>query len=100
MNVTELLAKGETPQEILESLLPGKSAIGVEDGTLSQMLYYVGLGNPVLAVKSDGQAVLLAGYDALNVWLYEPQTGMMEKKTIEDAVEMFEQAGGSFLAFY
>lgn len=100
VNVTELLAKGETPQEILESLLPGKSAIGVEDGTLSQMLYYVGLGNPVLAVKSDGQAVLLAGYDALNVWLYEPQTGMMEKKTIEDAVEMFEQAGGSFLAFY
>lgn len=100
VNVSELLAKGETPQEILESLLPGRSAIGMENGTLSQMLYYVGLGNPVLAVKNNGQAVLVTGYDALNVWLYDPQSGDTEKQTMEDAVEMFEQAGGSYLAFY
>lgn len=100
VNVSELLAKGETPQEILESLLAGRSAIGMENGTLSQMLYYVGLGNPVLAVKSNGQAVLVTGYDAMNVWLYDPQSGGTEKQTMEDAVEMFEQAGGSYLAFY
>lgn len=100
VNVSELLARGDTPQEILESLLPGRSAIGMEEGTLSQMLYYVGLGNPVLAMKDDTQAVLVVGYDALNVWLYDPQAGGIEKRTIEDAAEMFEQAGGSFLAFY
>ena len=100
VNVSELLAKGEKPQEILESLLPGHSVIGMQNGTLSQMLYYVGLGNPVLAVKNNGQAVLVAGYDALYVWLYDPQSGSTEKQTIEDAVEMFEQAGGSYLAFY
>lgn len=100
VNVSELLAKGDTPQEILESLLPGRSVISMEEGTLSQMLYYVGLGNPVLAMKDATQAVLVVGYDALNVWLYDPQIGGMDKQTIEDAAEMFEQAGGGFLAFY
>lgn len=98
--VSELLGKGDTPREVLESLLVDREIILIEGGTLSQMLYYVSSDTPVLARKNDQQAVLIVGYDALNVWIYDPQAGESVKQALEDAEELFEKAGGIFLAYY
>lgn len=95
----ELLEKGDTPQEILESLLSERIVINIDGCTLSQTLYYVNCGTPVLAVGNGQQAALVVGYDALNVWLYDPQAGGIIKKTIEEADEQFAAAGGVYMAY-
>lgn len=94
----ELIGKGDTPQEILESLLSERQVIGIEGCSLSQMLYYVNCGTPVLAAGPQG-TMLVTGYDALNVWLYDPQAGGVTKSTIEEADEMFRAAGGIYIAY-
>ena len=99
VSVGELMEKGDTPLEILESLLPERQVIGVEGCTLSQMLYYVNCGTPVLAAAGTQQIMLVTGYDALNVWLYDPQAGGVIKSTIEEADERFRAAGGIYIVY-
>ncbi len=99
VSASELLEKGDTPQEILESLLPERKVIGMEGCSLSQVLYYVNCGTPVLAAAGAQGTMLVTGYDALNVWLYDPQAGSIVKSTIEDADERFRAAGGIYLVY-
>lgn len=99
VSVSELLGKGDSPRDVLESLLAEREIILIEGGTLLQMLYYVSSDTPVLARKNAQQSVLIVGYDAINVWIYDPQAGETMKQTLEDAEELFERAGGIFLAY-
>lgn len=99
INAAELLERGETPQEILESLLSERDVIYIEGCTLSQVLYYVSCGTPVLALGGMQGAVLVTGYDALNVWLYDPQAGGVVKQTLEEAETMFQAGGGVYVAY-
>ncbi len=96
----ELLGKGDTPKEILQSLLPDRRVISVEGCTLSQMLYYVNGSTPVLAAAGAQGVMLVTGYDALNVWMYDPQAGGVIKSTIEEAGEQLLAAGGIYLVYY
>ncbi len=94
----ELLDRGDTPQEILESLLSDRKVICVEGCSLSQILYYVSCGTPVLAAAGAQGAMLVTGYDSLNVWLYDAQAGTVLKSTIEEAQEKLRGAGGIYIA--
>lgn len=97
VSVGELIERGDTPQEILASLLSDRSVVCMEDCTLSQVFYYVSCGVPVLAAEGSQNAVLVTGYDAVNVWLYDPQAGGAVKSTIEEAEERFSASGGIFI---
>lgn len=95
----ELLERGDTPQGILESLLSEREVIVIEGCSLSQILYYVNCATPVLAAAGAQETMLVTGYDALNVWLYDPQAGGVVKSTIEDADARFRAAGGIYIAY-
>ena len=75
VDVGGLLDQGQTIQEIMESLLSGRKVLNIMGCSLTQILYYVGCGTPVMAVADAGQVVLVTGYDAVNVWIYDPGTG-------------------------
>ena len=53
----------------------------------------------MFAMKSDMDAVLVVGYDSLNVTLFNPLDSTVEKMGMEDAGEMFENAGNVFLGY-
>lgn len=76
-----------------------KYALDLTGCSLEEVLYYVSLGNPVFAMKSDMDAVLVVGYDSLNVTLFNPLDSTVEKMGMEDAGEMFENAGNVFLGY-
>lgn len=97
VSVKELIERGDTPQEILESLLSDRNVICMEGCTLTQVFYYVSCGVPVLAAAGGQDAVLVTGYDSINVWLYDPQAGSIIKSTIEEAEERFRASGGIFI---
>ncbi len=53
---------------------------------------------PVLAAAGSQDAVLVTGYDAVNVTLYDPQSDGTIKSTLEDAEARFSASGGIFIA--
>lgn len=99
IEVAALIGQGKTPKEILETTMEGVTALDLTGCSLEEVLYYVSLGNPVFAMRSDTDAVLVAGYDSLNVILYNPLDSTMDKMGMEDAGEMFENAGNVFLGY-
>lgn len=99
VSAAELLDRGDTPQEILESLLNEREIMYIQGCQISQILYYVSCGTPVLAIGNAQDTVLVAGYDALNVWFYDPQAGGIVKSTLEEAEPRLRAAGGIYVAY-
>lgn len=99
ISVTALIGQGKTPKEILETTMENVTALDLTGCSLDEVLYYINLGNPVFAMRSDTDAVLVAGYDSQNVILYNPLENTTEKMGMGDAGEMFENAGNVFIGY-
>ncbi len=67
--------------------------------TLSDVLYYVSKERPVLAMKDSSHAVLIYGYDSLNIKVIDPADGGAKKIGMNDAKQMFESAGNIFISY-
>lgn len=65
--------------------------------TLSQVLYFIGQGIPVVAYAESENYLLLSGYDQYNVTIYNPQTGESNKMGLNDANAYFERYGNDFI---
>lgn len=67
--------------------------------TMSQMLYFVDKGWPVLAYVEDGNYVLLQGFDQYNVSLFNPATGQSYKMGLNDGNEYFNKLKNDFISW-
>ena len=88
IGVTALIEQGKTPKEILETTMDNVTALDLTGCDLEEILYYINLGTPVFAMQSDTEAVLVVGYDAGNVLLYDPLRGRTEKVESNDAADI------------
>lgn len=75
------------------------SVVDLTGVTLDEMLYYVYKGRPVIAMRPDGNAVVVTGYDATTVTLYEPSRASSRKYSLKEAHDMFESAGNVFISY-
>lgn len=66
---------------------------------LSDMLYYVSNGYPVMAMTGEGNAVIIMGYDSKNTILYDPKEERVHKLGLVDSGNMFERAGNRFVTY-
>ena len=64
--------------------------------SVEEVLYYVSCGNPVFAMTGSNEAVLVVGYDANNVIIFDPSSGNNFKQSITEAEEVFKGAGNVF----
>ena len=99
IGVAALLNQGKTPGEILATTMEDVTALDLTGCSLEEALYYVNLGTPVFAMCSNTDAVLVTGYDAQNVTLYDPSKGAAERTGLSDASEMFANAGNVFIGY-
>lgn len=99
ISVTALISQGKTPKEILETTMQDVTALDLTGCVLDEVLYYVNLGTPVFAMKSDSEAVLMVGYDSSSVSLYDSSSGVTAKMPMEEAAEMFTNAGNVFFGY-
>lgn len=79
------------------SLADGTLLLDARGCSLSQVLYFVGKGCPVLAYGENGESLLLTAYDQYNVTLYQPETGESWKMGLNDATEYFARTGNDFI---
>lgn len=98
IDVEDLVAKGETPRQILTEALTDRKVVDLSGCSVNQVLYYVNLGNPVLAMVGD-QAVLIVGYDEHNTILYQPAENTARKMGLQDSDTFFSGGGNIFLGY-
>jgi len=67
--------------------------------SLSDVLYYVSQGYPVMAMTGEGGAVIIMGYDSKNTILYDPSEERIYKYGMNDSANMFEKAGNRFISY-
>ncbi len=77
----------------------GTRVLSLTGATLDEVLYFVYRGAPVYAMKNSTEAVVITGYSASNVTVYEPSTGKYKAYSLREAEKMFEEAGNIFLSY-
>ena len=99
ISVSALMAQGETPIEILQNALKEARVLDLTGCKIDEVLYYISNGTPVFAMSDADDAVLLIGYDASHVSIYDPASGQTYRKNVEDADEMFASVGSVFFTY-
>ena len=93
------LNQGAGPYEILQESLSDYQVLDLSGCPLDAVLYYVDQDLPVMAVLNDGKAVLITGFNELNIVIMDPLTGSLYKKGIKDSTEWFSQNGNCFITY-
>ncbi|MBQ9768233.1 MAG: hypothetical protein IJW37_09040 [Lachnospiraceae bacterium] len=77
-----------------------KSRVVVLTGTtLDEVLYFVWKGQPVLAMKESGEAVVITSYNAREIVYYDPARGRNVTASLEAAETLFSEGGNIFISF-
>lgn len=99
ISVAALIEGGETPKSILHNTLKDKIVLDLTGCGVEEILYYVSCGNPVFAMTGSDEAVLIVGYDNSNIIIYNPEAGTTYREPMEDAEEIFGNAGNVFFSY-
>jgi len=99
LNTANMLERGESAEKILTRNLKGCRILNLNGCPMDAMLYYVNQDYPVLVAMENGTAVMLIGFNQQNVVIFDPLTGSISKKGMNDSREMFENNGNHFLTY-
>lgn len=98
-NVQPLLDRGDTVEKILRETLSDSVMLELQGVSLDAVLYYVNMDIPVLASLNDTGAVLITGFNEMNIVIMDPESGTVYKKGINDSVQWFQENGNVFLTY-
>ncbi|MBD5520183.1 MAG: hypothetical protein HDR03_03005 [Lachnospiraceae bacterium] len=94
-----LLEQGNSVTSILEASLKDVQVLNLKGCSLDAILYYVNMDIPVLATLQDGNAVLVVGFNELNIVVMDPLTGTVYKKGMNDSTQWLEENGNNFITY-
>lgn len=98
-NTQRLLDRDKTAFDILEDDLQDNKILDLTGCSLDAVLYYVNKDIPVLALLEDGNAVLIVGFNELNIVVMDPVTGTLYKKGMNDSTEWLNENGNRFITY-
>lgn len=98
-NSEYLLGQGQTVLDILGKNLPDAQVLDLSGCVLDAVLYYVNQDIPVLALLDNGEAVLVTGFNELNVVIMDPVKGTLAKMGMKDATAWFAENGNRFVTY-
>lgn len=98
-NVQPMLDNGKTVKQILEENLNDTTVLDLRGVSLDAVLYYVNQDIPVLATLEDGNAMLVIGFNELNIVVMNPESGTVYKIGMNDAAELFQKNGNEFVTY-
>ena len=98
IDVDDLLSQGQSVSAVMAAALSDARVLNLTGTTLQEALYFVSRGTPVYA-ELDGEAVIIASYDANNISLYDAKTGDSRKMGRNDAAAAFAAGGNVFITY-
>ncbi len=99
ISVSALFERGETPQSVLSNTLRDVRVLDLTGAKLDDILYYISNGAPVFAMTDTSNAVLVIGYDAVSVSIFDPMSQTTYRKEIAEADAIFARAGSIFFTY-
>lgn len=97
--VNTYIEKGEGAYEILKSLMKNYDVLDLTGCNLSEVLYYVSQGNPVLAITGPDSAELIVGYDAGSIVTYNPNNNSYNRIGQIEASAKYEADNNVFISY-
>lgn len=98
-NVQPMLDKGKTVRAILEENLRDTVVLELRGVSLDAVLYYVNKDIPVLVTLEGDRAMLVTGFNELNIVVMDPETGTVYKMGMNDAASLFRENGNAFVTY-
>lgn len=98
-NSEYLLGQGQSVLGILEHNLEDAQILDLTGCSMDAVLYYVDRNIPVLALLQDGEAVLITGFDEYNAVIFDPASGQIYKKGLNDSRQWFAENGNIFITY-
>lgn len=98
-DVQDMLDRRMTVTEILEESLNEVQVLELSGASLDAMLYYVNQDIPVLVTLKEDDAMLVIGFNELNIVVMNPNNGQVYKIGMKDATQMFEEYGNLFVTY-
>lgn len=98
-NVQSMLNRRMTVAEILEENLVDRQILDLSGVCLDAILYYVNQDIPVLVTLEEDDAMLVIGFNELNVVVMNPNNGKVYKIGMKDATQLFEEHGNLFITY-
>ena len=95
-----MLDEGKNAYEILSEQLVNARVADLAGCAMDAVLYFVNKDIPVLAILSNGEAVMITGFNEFNVVIFEPSTGKLYKKGLNDSTKWFAENGNCFITFF
>lgn len=89
--------KNKSITDVLEEYMDAKP-VNMTGAKLSEVLYYVSEGKPVMAMLSSTKAVLITGYTGSTVSYIDLSNGVV-KKSIKEAEKDFAKVGNVFISY-
>jgi hypothetical protein len=86
-------------RQILENNLNNTTVLDLAGVSLDAVLYYVNMDIPVLVTFNDDSAMLVIGFNELNVVVMDPTNGSVYKIGMNDATSRFAENGNSFMTY-
>lgn len=99
LSVNELINAGRTPYYILNSTLKDAMVLELTECGVDELLYYIDLGNPVLAKVGENDAILLTGYSSTRIYYYNPKNGKTLNVEYEEMEDMLYNGGNYFIVY-
>ncbi len=94
-----MLDSGMTAMQILQENIPDSRVLNLTGCTLDAILYYTNRDIPVLTTLNDGRAMLIIGFNELNIVVMDPSDGRVYKIGMNDATSMLEENGNRFITY-
>ena len=98
-NVSELLKKGQTAANVLQTALNDASVLELRGAAIDEVLYYIDQATPVFARTGVKDAVLLVGYNSSTIYYYDVVQGKVKTADYKEIEDMFLNGGKYFLAY-
>lgn len=89
----------EACERYMESYAADAKKVDLTGCTLSQVLYVINKGCPVIALTDSSHAVLLTGYSTTDVTYVDPDTGEEATVSVNDMESMVSGGGNTFIGY-
>lgn len=98
VDVSTKLSQGMTALDIINEAT-GNRALDLKGVNVDNILYYIGVGTPVIGRTGENSYVIVTSFDSKNITYYDIANGNTVTILITDANKLFTQWGNVFIAY-
>ena len=99
LNSQYMVSQGKSAEDIIGNNIPNVTVLNLTGCPLDAVLYYVNDDIPVLALRKDGTALLLTGFNSNETVVFDPTAGTLSKVKTDTLSGDLDKSGCSYITY-